>query len=502
MHSTCSYWYQLQGRHESDLLGEVPVNLIYVELQKIMRDQSDDINHGLSGKGSTKAAKPVAQQAELALTGYHNLTNDLIKEIGSIDNLKRAFKSVKRNKGAPGIDKTSIEEINANLDFILVDIARKLLDGTYKPSPVRAVTIPKANGSRQLGIPTVKDRIVTQAIAHILNKIFEPLFSESSYGFRPKRNAAQAIKQAKQYVEDDRIWTVDIDLENFFDTVAHDKLMSLVAKEVKDKALLKLIRKFLQAGVMHDGVCIRKGQGAAQGSPLSPILSNIMLHELDKELEKRKHSFCRYADDCNIYVRSKAAGSRVLESITKFIEQRLKLRVNKDKSAVDKVGNRNFLGFTIRNNGSIAISSTSLRKFKDKIRDITKRNRGRKLELIFKELEKTSRGWFHYFKISESESNFKNLDGWIRRKIRCYRLKQRKRKYSIKTFLQGLGLPQQQCWNLACSDKGWWRKSLNHVIHRAMNLHWFKYNGFFSLHEAFGKHKSETAVCDIARTVV
>jgi group II intron reverse transcriptase/maturase len=467
-----------------------------------MHYQNDNINHGSSGRGSTKAAKPVVQQAQLALTDHQNLTNDLMKEIASINNLKRAFKSVKRNKGAPGIDKTSIEEIDTDLDFILRDIASRLLDGSYKPSMVRAVTIPKDKGTRQLGIPTVKDRIVTQAIAFILNTVFEPLFSESSYGFRPKRNAGQAIKQAKQYVEDDRIWTVDIDLENFFDTVAHDKLMSLVAKEVKDKALLKLVRKFLQAGVMRDGVCIRKGQGTAQGSPLSPILSNIMLHELDKELERRNHSFCRYADDCNIYVRSKAAGLRVLQSITRFIQQRLKLRVNKDKSAVDKVGNRNFLGFTIRNNGGVAISDTALRKFKDKIRKITKRNRGRKLETIIKELTQTSRGWFHYFKISESESTFKNLDCWSRRKIRCYRLKQRKRKYSIKTFLEGLGIPQQQCWKLAGSDKGWWRKSLNHVIHRAMNLHWFKKNGFFSLHEAFGKHKSETAVCDIARTVV
>jgi len=288
-----------------------------------MNDQNDIINHDLSGKGGSRAAKHVAQQTELALRDHYNLTSDLIKEIANIANLKRAFKSVKRNKGAPGIDKTSIEEIDLNLDAILKDTAMKLLNGTYKPSPVRAVEIPKSSGAtRQLGIPTVIDRIVTQSIAFTLNKIFEPIFCEPSFGFRPKRNAQQAVMRAKQYVQDDRIWVVDIDLENFFDTVAHDKLMSLVAKEVTDKSLLKLIRKFLQAGVMNNGVCIRKGQGTAQGSPLSPILSNIILHELDKELEQRGHSFCRYADDCNIYVQSKAAGVRVLKSISSFIHKR------------------------------------------------------------------------------------------------------------------------------------------------------------------------------------
>ena len=463
--------------------------------------RNSNIHHGPNGKGSTGAVRSEAQQASLALNDNHNLTNSLMKEIASIANLKRAFKSVKRNKGAPGIDRVSIAEIDSNLETVLADISCKLLGGNYKPSAVRAVEIPKKHGTRQLGIPTITDRIVTQAISQALNPIFEPIFSDSSYGFRPKRNAQQAISQAKAYVEDDRVWVVDIDLEKFFDNVAHDKLMSLIAIKVGDKAVLKLIRKFLQAGVMHNGVCINKGQGTAQGSPLSPILSNIMLHELDKELQKRGHSFCRYADDCNIYVRSKAAGERVLYSITDFIHRRLKLRVNQNKSAVDKVGERTFLGFTIRNNGAIAIADDSMRKFRDKVRLITKRNRGKKLDAIIAELTLTTRGWFHYFKISESESEFKKLDCWIRRRIRCYRLKQRKRKYSIKTFLQKLGVPQQQCWNLACSDKGWWRKSLNHVIHRAMNIQWFESNGIFSLHIAFGKHKAEAAVCDIARTV-
>lgn len=287
------------------------------------------------------------------------------------------------------------------LDLILEDIAVKLLDGTYIRSPVRSVEIPKNNGTRQLVIPTSIDRLVTQSISQTLNKIFERLFYESSYGFGPSRNAQQAVSQSRQYVQDDRIWLVDIDLENFLDTVDHDKLMSLLAKEIKHKILLKLIRKFLQAGVMNNGFCIRKGQGTAQTSPLSPILFNIMLHELDKELDKRGNSFYRYADDCNIYVQSKAAGRRVLKSITRFIHQRLKLRVHNTKSAVDIVANRSFLSFIIRNNGSISIAKTLIRKFKDKA------------------------------------SLFKQLDCWCRRKVLCLRDSKRRLKSPLPELFTG-----------------------------------------------------------------
>ena len=227
-----------------------------------------------------------------------------------------------------------------------------------------------------------------------------------------------------------------------------------------------------------------------------------MLHELDKELSKRGHTFCRYADDCNIYVRSKAAGKRVLDSITKFIEKRLKLKVNTTKSAVDKVSHRKFLGFRLLNNGDITIAPQSLRRFKKKVRRITKRNRGISLAQVIKELNQVTRGWFHYFKCTNSKTIFKQIDSWIRRRLRCFRLKQRKRKYSIKNFLQGLGISQQQCWSLAMSDKGWWRKALNPVVHKALNNKWFEDKGLFSLYESFVKSKPETAVCDNARAVV
>ena len=291
------------------------------------------------------------------------------------------------------------------------------------------------------------------------------MFYNASYGFRPKRNA----RQAREYVQDGKMWVVDIDLEKFFDKVNHDILMSLLAKQIQDKGLLKLIRGFLTAGMMQNGICNRTEEGTPQGGPLSPLLSNVMLHELDKELSKRGHTFCRYADDCNIYVRSKAAGKRVLNSITKFIEKRLKLKVNTTKSAVDKVSHRKFLGFRLLNNGDITIAPQSLRRFKKKVRRITKRNRGISLAQVIKELNQVTRGWFHYFKCTNSKTIFKQIDSWIRRRLRCFRLKQRKRKYSIKNFLQGLGISQQQCWSLAMSDKGWWRKALNPVVHKALN---------------------------------
>lgn len=468
-----------------------------------MHDQNDIINHDPSGESSPVTAGVEAQQAVMALDQHRDLTSNLMQNVAHPATLKRAFKSVKRNKGAPGIDKTTIQEIEDDLDQVISNISEQLKTGRYCPAPVRTVEIPKPNGgTRQLGIPTISDRIVQQAMTKVLNDIFDPMFLDSSFGFRPKRSARQAISQAQQYVRDDRIWVVDIDLEKFFDRVNHDILMSRIARHIQDKSILKLIRSFLNAGMMHNGVCSRKEEGTPQGGPLSPLLSNIMLHELDQELEKRKHSFCRYADDCNIYVRSEAAGKRVLSSISNFIEKRLKLKVNTTKSAVDKVHNRKFLGFRLRTNGDITVSPASLKRLKDKIRKVTKRNRGISLERMIYELNNLVRGWFHYFKCTDSETIFKQIDCWIRRKLRCFRLKQRKRKYSINTFLQSLGMNRPQRWALAGSSKGWWRKALNPIAHRALSNKWFENKGLFSLHKNLVKHKLETAVCDIACTVV
>ena len=467
-----------------------------------MMNKTNIINHGLRGQGETSASN---LEVQLNLSASHNspyLTN-LTSEIAQTANLKLAFKAVKRNKGASGIDNMTVKEANDNLDTILNELSLKLLDGTYRPCPVRGVQIPKANGKmRQLAIPTVIDRIAQQAIVQVLTKIYDLTFSNSSYGFRPKRSANMAVKAASKYVEEGNVWLVDIDLEQFFDRVNHDILMSKLAKTIADKALLRLIRKFLTAGLMQDGICKVRDEGAPQGGPLSPLLSNILLHSLDQELERRGHKFCRYADDCNVYVKSEAAGKRVMTSITKFLKDRLKLTVNKEKSAVEKVQHRQFLGFRILSNADITISQASLKKIKDKIRILTKRNRGVSLEVLIKELNQAIRGWYHYFKDTRSKSLMIALDAWIRRRIRCFKIKQRKRKHSIKTMLTSMATNQQDAWAIACSKVGWWAKSLNRIVHRAMNLDWFNKLGLFSLSEAFGKHNSKTAVCDIACTVV
>lgn len=470
-----------------------------------MIDRFDIINHGPSGKSSTGAAGFEAQQTFSAVKGNPGFldSQNLIEQIASMRNLKIAFKRVKRNKGAPGIDRETISSFGQNLDTNLREISTKILKQWFIPLPVRGVDIPKPDGgNRQLGIPVVIDRIVQQAIAQVLSPIIDPTFSQSSYGFRPKRSAIMALKQARNYVADGRKWVVDIDLEKFFDRINHDVLMDRVAKRVQDKRLLRLIRKFLKAGLMQDGVCSKREEGAPQGGPLSPLLSNILLDDLDKELERRGHKFCRYADDCNIYVRSQKAGSRVMKSISTFLEKRLKLKVNKSKSTVDNVKHRKFLGYRIQNYAALTIAPESIKRAKDKIRKLTKRNRGVSLERVIKELNTMLTGWFHYFKWTEAKSLFRALDAWIRRRIRCYRLKQRKRKYSIMTFLKKQGVSRRNSWRLAMSDKGWWSKAINPIVHTALSKDDIKRLGLINLGELFDKHRTETAVCDIACTVV
>ena len=454
------------------------------------------------GNGSTCASGLEMYIPSLANGNPQNQAN-LMNKVASLANLKLAFKAVKRNKGAPGIDNITISQIEENLNEHLNQLQTSLTDGTFRPVAVRGVAIPKKGGKlRQLGIPTVIDRVVQQAIAQVLSPIFDPTFSNSSYGFRPKRSAHDAVKAASGFVKEGRSWVVDIDLEQFFDNVNHDKLMSKLAKTITDKSLLKLIRRFLSVGLMQDGLIKARAQGTPQGGPLSPLLSNIALADLDAELERRGHKFCRYADDCNIYVKSAEAAKRVMRSISSFIKVRLKLKVNSAKSAAAQVNKRQFLGFRLYKDGKVAITKDSVVKLKDKIRKITKRNRGISLNTMVIELNRVVRGWFHYFKLSEHPTILKELDCWIRRRLRCYRIKQRKRKYSIKTMLSSMGQNQQDSWAIACSRQGWWGKSLNQVVHRAMNLEWFKKLGLFALHEHFVIHKSKTAVCDNARTVV
>ena len=395
------------------------------------------------------------------------------------------------------------QDVQESLDEIIEELQSSILKGKYVPSCVRGVHIPKQNGkTRLLGIPTVIDRMVQQAIVQILSPLFDPHFSDNSYGFRPKRSAAGAINKAKSFVREGKSWVVDMDLEAFFDNVNHDILMSRIAHSISDKRLLKLIRSFLNAGMMQNGLVSKRDQGTPQGGPLSPLLSNILLHELDRELHSRAHSFVRYADDCNIYVSSKLAAQRVLASVTKFLNCKLKLKVNLTKSAASSVQERKFLGFTLLTDGSATVAKSSLSRFKDKVRLITKRSRGVKFETIIRELNQATRGWFHYFKWADFPSPMKDLDGWIRRRLRCYRIKQRKRKFSIKTFLTAHGVSQRSSWSLACSRSGWWKKSLSHASHQALDLEYFEKKNLFSMYSSFVKHKSETALCDNACKVV
>lgn len=465
--------------------------------------KDSNIIHGSNSEGSTGAVDHEVHRVTSAVRIPQDLAKDVIENVVKTANLKSAFKAVKRNKGAPGIDKRTINEVQESLDEIIQELQSSIINGKYTPSCVRGVQIPKPNGkTRLLGIPTVIDRMVQQAIVQVLSPLFDPHFSDNSYGFRPKRSAQGAISKAKEFVKSGKSWVVDMDIEAFFDNVNHDILMSLIARSISDKKLLKLIRSFLNAGMMQNGLMSKRDLGTPQGGPLSPLLSNILLHELDRELHLRKHSFVRYADDCNIYVASKNAAQRVLTSITKFLESKLKLKVNLTKSAASSVQDRKFLGFTLLTDGSAIIARESISRFKDKVRLITKRSRGVKFDTIIRELNQATRGWFHYFKCSDFPKPMKHLDGWIRRRLRSYRIKQRKRKFSIKTLLTAHGVSQRSSWSLACSRKGWWRKSLSHAAHQALNLKYFERNNLFSMYTSFVKHKSETAVCDIACTVV
>ena len=410
------------------------------------------------------------------------MTNNLMEQICERANMNRAYRKVKANKGAAGVDGISIERLPTYIREHKEEFLVELLDGSYQPELVRGVQIPKPDGSkRQLGIPTVLDRVIQQAILQILEPIYEPKFSNSSYGFRPNRSAQMALRQAREYLREGYKYVVDMDLEKFFDRVNHDILMERLSRNISDKSLLRIIRRYLEAGLLQNGIFEERKLGMPQGGNLSPLLSNIMLDELDKELERRGHKFCRYADDCNIYVKSQEAGERVLKSITEFLGIRLKLKVNETKSAVSHVTKRKFLGYSFRRDSELKVANQSLVKFKKRIRELTSRNRGRKLEHVIKELNQYLNGWISYFRLSANINVFNGLDSWIRRRLRCYRLKQRKRTYSVYKFLVELGVSVQNAWKLAKSSKGWWRLSLNPNIHTAMSNVWFDRSGLVSL---------------------
>jgi RNA-directed DNA polymerase len=383
------------------------------------------------------------------------------------ENLLKAYAQVMSNKGAAGIDGMSVEQLKPYLQEHWAQIKESLLNGTYQPQAVRCVEIPKPNGGvRQLGIPTVLDRLIQQALQQVLSPLFEPNFSVSSYGFRPGRSAHDAVKQARAYVAEGRRWVVDLDLEKFFDRVNHDILMSRLARRISDKRVLRLIRGYLQAGLLSDGVVSPRAEGTPQGGPLSPLLSNILLDELDKELERRGHKFCRYADDCNIYVRSRAAGERVMKSVVKFLSERLRLKVNAEKSAVARPWERKFLGYSMtwHKQPRLKVAPESIRRLKDKVRTILREGRGRSLTQVIKELNQLLRGWMQYFRLAEVKGIFEALDGWLRRKLRCLLWRRWKRPFSRAKNLLKRGLEKLRALKSAMNGRGaWWNAGASHM---------------------------------------
>lgn len=453
---------------------------------RLFEEPAEVLRHGAGGEGGTRPSACVESQEPTALEEEPTLTGRLMERIADRANLRQAYKRVKANKGSPGVDGMTVSELGGHLAEHWEDVAQSLRDGSYHPQPVRGVEIPKPGGGmRQLGIPTVLDRLVQQAILQVLEPLLDGTFSRSSYGFRPGRSAHQALHQARQYVAQGRWIVVDMDLEKFFDRVNHDILMNRLARRIDDKHLLRIIRRFLQAGMFQHGVCVERFEGTPQGGPLSPLLANLLLDDLDKELESRGHCFCRYADDCNIYVRSRTAGERVMASATRFLEGRLRLKVNRLKSAVAPVWERKFLGHRLLGGGRLGIAPKSLERFKARVREITRRNRGISLERMISELNSFLRGWVTYFRHAECKSHLQAMDGWIRRKLRCVKLKQRKRCKPIADFLHQQGVPQWRAWLLALSGVGWWRKSGCPQATEAMPDAWISRMGLLNLTQKY-----------------
>lgn len=394
-------------------------------------------------------------------------TLQLMEAVVERENMKTAWLRVKGNKGAAGVDGMNVEALLPYLREHWSNIKEDLLADRYQPSPVRKVEIPKPGGGmRQLGIPTVLDRLIQQALHQVLQPIFDPGFSASSYGFRPGRGAQQAVAQAKVYVAEGKRWVVDLDLEKFFDRVNHDILMARLTRKISDKRVLRLIRRYLQAGLMESGLVSPRTEGTPQGGPLSPLLSNILLDDLDKELERRGHSFCRYADDCNMYVRSRRAGERLMASLSRFLTIKLKLKVNEAKSAVDRPWRRKFLGYSMtwHQKPRLKIAPASLDRFKIKVRERLRGGRGRNLKRQIEELTPLLRGWINYFRLAEVKGVVEELDGWLRRKFRCILWRQWKRSYTRARNLMKRGLKEERAWRSATNGRGpWWNAGASHM---------------------------------------
>ena len=426
--------------------------MIYYQMELPFEDRGEAPNVGRSEATSTAVR-------ETERPG----TSDLMAEVLGRRNLHAALKRVRKNKGSAGIDGMTVDDLPDYLRESWPQIRDELITGAYRPQPVKRQEIPKTGGgTRSLGIPTVLDRFIQQAILQILQPLIDPSFSDHSYGFRPGRRAHDALRRAREYVQEGRRWVVDVDLEKFFDRVNHDVLMERLSRRISDKPLLRLIRRYLEAGILVNGVKVDRHEGTPQGGPLSPLLANVLLDEVDKELEKRGHCFVRYADDANVYVRSRRAGERVMRRLHEIFG-RLRLRVNEEKSAVDLVWRRSFLGFTFWvGRGRIVrfkVSPKAKHVMKTRIRQITRRSRGRSMEQISQDLRKYLLGWKGYFRLAETPGIFKELDEWIRHRLRAIQLRQWKRGKTIYRELRKRGLSHGAARQIAANSRRWWRNS-------------------------------------------
>jgi RNA-directed DNA polymerase len=416
-------------------------------------------------------------------------TSRTVEEVCERGNLKAALRQVKANKGSAGIDGMTVDQLSEYLKQHWPTIREQLLNGTYEPKPVRRVEIPKPDGGgmRKLGIPTVLDRFIQQAVMQVLQRQWDPTFSRHSYGFRPSRSAHQAVAQAQQYIAAGYGWVIDLDLEKFFDRVNHDKLMSQIAKRIEDKRLLKIVRAFLNAGVMENGLVSPSVEGTPQGGPLSPLLSNLVLDELDRELERRGHRFVRYADDCNIYVRSERAGQRVMDSITRFITQKLKLKVNEAKSAVARPQERKFLGFSFTAGPDVqrTIAPKSLERFKQRIREITRRAKGVSIKTTMEELASYMRGWRGYYGFCETPEVLITLTRWVRLRLRAALWRQWKTPRRRRAALLALGVSAFAAGKTAGTGRGPWRLARSRALSTGLSNAYFRSLGLPSL---FGAH--------------
>jgi len=444
-------------------------------------DKRQKSQYSLAFPEESRGAAPMAFEggieSELAERKAESPTNEQwMEEVCERENCKQALRRVKANKGSPGIDGMTVEELSGHLKEHWPAIREQLLNGTYTPQPVKRVEIPKPDGGvRKLGIPTVLDRFIQQAVMQVLQRSWDGTFSEHSYGFRPKRSAHQAVEQAQQYQAEGYRWVVDLDLEKFFDRVNHDRLLAKIAERISDKRLLRLIRAFLRAGVMENGLVSPAEEGTPQGGPLSPVLSNIVLNELDQELERRGHRFTRYADDCNIYVRSRRAGERVMSSVTRLLTTRLKLRVNSEKSAVARPWERKFLGFSFTNHKQPKrrLAPKTVARFKERVRELTRRTRGISLVRMVHDLAEYLRGWIGYFGRCETPEVLNKLEKWIRRRLRSMVWTQWKRGTTRYRELRQRGIAAQDAAKTAGSSDGPWHLANTPAVSLALSNAYF-----------------------------